>query len=62
MKKVNILQFVASLCLLVGSILNLLNILIEIPFTIYVCSGPLLLISVILFVIVLIKKIKYKNR
>ena len=62
MKKVNILQLIASMCLLIGSIINLLNLLIEIPFALYVCTGPLLLISVILFIIVFVKQIKNKKQ
>ena len=62
MKKVNVLQLIASICLLIGSIINLLNLLIEIPFAIYVCTGPLLLISVILFVIVMMKQIKNRKQ
>ena len=62
MKKVNVLQLIASICLLIGSIINLLNLLIEIPFAIYVCTGPLLLISVILFVIVMMKQIKIRKQ
>ena len=62
MKKVNVLQLVASICLLIGSIINLLNLLIEIPFAIYVCTVPLLLISVILFVIVMMKQIKIRKQ
>jgi hypothetical protein len=62
MKKVNILQLTASICLLIGSIINLLNLLIEIPFALYVCTGPLFLISVILFTIVLVKQIKNKKQ
>ena len=62
MKKVNILQRIASICLLIGSIINLLNLLIEIPFALYVCTSPLLLISVILFTIVLVKQIKNKKQ
>ena len=62
MKKVNVLQLVASICLLIGSIINLLNLLIEIPFAIYVCTAPLLLISVILFVIVMMKRIKIRKQ
>ena len=58
MRKVNILQLIASICLLIGSIINLLNLLIEIPFALYVYTGPLLLISVILFGIVIVKQIK----
>ena len=59
MKKVSILQLIASICLLIGSIINLLNLLIEIPFALYVCTGPLLLMSVILFGIVIVKQIKH---
>ena len=62
MKKVNILQLIASICLLIGSIINLLNLLIEIPFALYVCTGPLLLISVILFIIVFVKQKKNKKQ
>ena len=63
MKKVNILQLIASICLLIGSIINLLNLLMEIPFALYVCTGgPLLLISVILFIIVFVKQIKNKKQ
>ena len=62
MKKVNVLQLIASICLLIGSIINLLNLLIEIPFAIYVCTGPLLLISVILLVIVMMKQIKIRKQ
>ena len=62
MKKVNVLQLIASICLLIGSIINLLNLLIEIPFAIYVCTVPLLLISVILFVIVMMKQIKIRKQ
>jgi len=62
MKKVNVLQLIASIFLLIGSIINLLNLLIEIPFALYVCTGPLLLISVILFTIVLVKQIKNKKQ
>lgn len=61
MKKVNILQLIASICLLIGSIINLLNLLIEIPFALYVCTGPLFLISVILFGIVIVKQIKERK-
>ena len=62
MKKVNILQLIASICLLIGNIINLLNLLIKIPFALYVCTGPLFLISVILFGVVLVKQIKNKKQ
>lgn len=61
MKKVNILQLIASICLLVGNVINLLNFCLEIPFAVYVSTVPLLIISVILFSIVLVQKIKLKK-
>ena len=61
MKKINIIQLIASICLLIGSIINLLNLVIEIPFGLYVCTGPLLLISVVLLAVVIVKQIKKKN-
>ena len=61
MKKVNVLQLIASICLLVGNLINLLNICLEIPFAVYVSTGPLFIISVILFSIVLVQKIKLKK-
>ena len=61
MRKVNILQFIASICLLIGSIINLLNLLIEIPFALYFCTGPLLLLSVILFGVAIVRQIKNKK-
>ena len=62
MKKANILQLIASICLLIGSIINLLNLLIKIPFALYVCTGPLFLISVILFGVVIVKQLKNKKK
>ena len=61
MKKVDILQLIASICLLVGNVINLLNLCLEIPFAVYVCTGPLFIISVILYSIVLVQKIKLKK-
>ena len=61
MKKINIVQLMASICLLIGSIINFLNHVIEIPFGLYVCTVPLLLIAVVLFAIVIVKNIKNKK-
>ena len=61
MRKINIIQLIASICLLIGSIINLLNLIVEIPFGLYVCTGPLLLVSIILFAIVAGKQIKSKS-
>ena len=62
MKKVNVLQLIASICLLAGSAINLLHLIIEIPFGLYVCTVPLLLVSMILFGIVWVKLIKQKKK
>ena len=61
MRKINIIQLIASICLLIGSIINLLNLIVEIPFGLYVCTGPLLLVSIVLFTIVIVKQIKSKS-
>ncbi len=61
MRKVNVLQLIASICLLTGSIINLLNLLIGIPFELYFYTGPFLLISVILFGVVIVRQIKNKK-
>lgn len=61
MKKVNLLQLIASGCLLVGNIIYLLNLCLEIPFVVYVCAGPLFIISLILYCVVLVKIIKFKK-
>ena len=61
MKNVNLIQFIASLCLLCGSIINLLHLLTKIPFALHVCSGPLLLASIILYAIQFKKNKKNKN-
>jgi len=61
MKKVNVLQLIASICLLTGNIINLLNLCTEIPFEVYVCSGPLFIVSVVLYSVVLIQKIRMKK-
>ncbi len=61
MKKVNVLQLVASICLLVGNVINLLNLCLEITFAVYVCTGPLFIVSIILYSIVLVQKLKIKK-
>ena len=61
MKKVNVLQLIASICLLVGNVINLLNLCIEIPVAVHVCSVPLFIVSVILYGVALIQQIKIKN-
>ncbi len=62
MKNVNILQLIASLCLLCGSIINLLDLCVDIPFALKVCSVPLLLASIILYAIFWKKQIKDQKK
>lgn len=61
MKKVDVLQLIASICLFVGCIINLLGNFLEIPFALRVVTLPLFIISVILYAIVLVRKIKLKK-
>ncbi len=61
MKKVNVLQLIASICLFIVSIINLLNILIGIPYAVHVFELPLAMVSVILLCIVIVQKIKLKK-
>ncbi len=61
MKKVNKLQLIASLCLLASSIINLLDLYIEIPSVVAVCSIPLLFVSAVLLCVLLIRIIKIKK-
>ena len=61
MKKVDVIQLIASLCLLFGSIIKLLNICMEIPFALSICSVPFLLASIILYALSWKKQIKDKN-
>ena len=58
MKKFNVLRFVAAVCVLIGCLINLLNLFMEIPVFIYACTTPLLVVAVVLYGIVLVKQIK----
>jgi len=61
MKKAHVIQLIASLCLLFGSVINLLNLCMKIPFALSVCSAPLLLASIVLYAISWKKQTKDKN-
>ena len=62
MKKMNVTQFIAAVCLLIGSAINLLDLLIGVPFWLRVCTLPILLVSVVLFVVVWIRQIKSNKK
>lgn len=61
MKKVNVLQLIASICLFICCIINLLNILIGIPSAVHVSTLPFGIVSIILYCIVIVKRIKLKK-
>ena len=62
MKKINVLQLVASICLLIGSIINLLNTFIDIPFAVSVCTVVLLLVAGALYIIYLVAYLKNRRK
>ncbi len=57
-RKIDVLQLIASLCLLFGCIINLVEIFVELPFPLGILSVPLLMASIILYSIVYAKKMK----
>ena len=61
MKKVNVIPLIATLCLLLSCIINLLDLFIEIPLALSVCSILLVLAASILCLIFL-KQIKDKKQ
>ena len=58
MKKINVLQLIASICLFIACIINLLDILVGIPFAVHVITLPLGIVSFILSCIVIVIKLK----
>ena len=62
MKKINVLQLIASLCFLFGNTITLVNTFTEIPVALSICSLLLLLASIILYCIVLKRRLKEKNQ
>ena len=62
MKKVNVLQLIASLCLLLGNVINLWNLLEGLPFAVCILAVPLLLASIVLYAIVFAKRLQEKKQ
>jgi phosphatidylglycerophosphate synthase len=62
MKKVNVLQLIASLCLLLGNVINLWNLREGLPFAVCILAVPLLLASIVLYAIVFAKRLKEKKQ
>lgn len=61
MKKINVLQLITLICFLLIFIINLLDILVGIPFAVYVTTIPLGIVAFILSCIVIVEKIKLKK-
>ena len=55
MKNVNLLQLIASLCMLFGCVINLIALITEIPPWLSVCALPLLLVAVVLYFVTFLK-------
>ena len=62
MKKINVLQLIASLCMLFGCVINLLDLCIGLPFAVRVCATPLLIAALVLYIIVLRNQMKNKKK
>lgn len=61
MNKAKVVDLLASLCLLIGSIINIVEIFIDVHIVISVIATILIFISLILWFVVL-KRIKSKNK
>ena len=61
MKPINVLQLIASVCLLAGSILNLLELFVALPLGLYLCTGPLLLVAAVLYIVISVRLIRDKK-
>ena len=57
-RKIDILLLIASLCLLLGCIINLVGSFTEVPLALRILSVPLLIASIILYSIVYEGKMK----
>ena len=61
MNKVKIVDLLASICLLIGSIINIVEIFIDVHIIISIIATILILLSVFLWFVVL-KRIKFKKK
>ena len=61
MKKFNLLQLIASVCMLIGCIINLLNTLITISSILSLCTIPLFATALVLYLIAWVKLIRIKK-
>ena len=62
MKRINWLQLIASLLLLIGCIINLVEVLIEMPLWLSLLATGTLFVSVIFHIIILVKHFLNKKK
>ena len=58
MDKSKILLLIASICLLFGSVINVLNLFVKIPFVLTILAIPVLIAAVVLYVIYIVVLLK----
>ena len=62
MKKVNVMQLVASVCLLIGCVVSLGNLYTDVHLAIQWCGLALRAVSVVLYAVLLVKMIRNKRK
>ena len=62
MKRIDVLQLIASIFMLIGSVINLFDLFMEIPFALHACTLPLLTVALVLFCVVWAKQIRDRKK
>lgn len=62
MKKVSVMRLVASVCLLIGCVVSLVNWCTDIPKEVQLCGIVLRAVSLVLYGILLVKMIRNKRK
>ena len=62
MKKVSVMQLAASVCLLIGCVVSLVNLCTNVPKAVELCGIVLRAVSLVLYGILLVKMIRNKRK
>ena len=62
MKKVSVMQLAASVCLLIGCAVSLVNLCTDVPKAVELCGIVLRAVSLVLYGILLVKMIRNKRK
>lgn len=62
MKKIDVFQLVASSTLFIGILIGFIDSLVEIPNWLSYARGVILIVSLVLYIILIIRLIKQKNK